>query len=421
MSLSDENQSQAPTTSQSAQNYTVSPKSHQLYNVIMGSGIAEVLNNGDETTKPIVMYASHILGEAIRNNDIEYAKEIVGKVNGERIWYAMLNAVGLGHLDMAKMLIAKLPQAINASTFEPPACTFDYSVLLRKAYRSRNAEMQNYILQLAKDACYIRKDSAFKESFALGMLMINIRNFKLSHGNDAHAYFMYSDAIWSADKPIIIAALNILYGNDRKISDNDKKMILQEACDGNNIEIIEHVMSECNIDPSYFNEVIDTSLDMNNETLNFLLNYVDFDEEKMKKGIIIMIILRSRSLEMVKTLMRHIDITKYLHYVYREDIFNEIKDRLDESQRSIIEFRIACKLGRYDDVNMLIDKMDLDNIKNSFSSACKSGCIKTVRRMFWCVYDHDKINSSLIYDMLSVGNEEMAQFAIEQIRNQMLS
>jgi hypothetical protein len=404
--------------------YSPTPKSHHLYKIIMRSGIAEVLTNfGDETTKPIVMYAGRILREAIQKNDIEYAKEVVNKVTSKDIRYAMFTAVGLGHLKMVKLLMRY------------PCDEYDYSRLLRNAYWSRNVKMQNYILQFAKDGCYNVDELAFKRSFGHGILMSNIHEFKIYNRNEPHDFLVYNDAIWSADKNIIMSALNFLYSEPlhgvaiiddtknrmdvSKISYDDKSHILEKACCDNNIEIIKYVMNECKIGPSYFSTIFQKIIvDINNETLNFILNYHDFND-MYRFDLCIDVILRNSDLEMAKSLMRQIDITPFSEYVNREEIFNEIKDRLKEPERSNTEFRIACKLGRYDDVKRLIDKVDPENVGYSFTPACISGCIKTVKLMFWRIYNHDN-NRSYIFELLGAENEEMVRFAIEQVRNQML-
>jgi hypothetical protein len=388
--------------------YNANPKSHQLYKVIMRSGIAEVLTNvGDEKTKPISMDARSILVNAIESNDVEYAKAVVSKVDGRDIACLMSKAALHGNLEMVKLLRAA----------RHPCHEYDFSMMLRNAYRSRNAEMQNYILQLAKDKCH---DSAFKKSFAHGLLMMTINDFKINGGKDPHTFIIYSIAICSADKAIIAAALKFLYDGDvSKISDGAKECILKEACFTNNIEIIKYVMNECKIDPSYFNKIFyEISMTINIETLMFLLNYIDFHVVAGMRTFDIEYAMLLGDLDVVKILIHHLDITKYCGFVNREEIFNEIKDRLKEPERSNTEFRIACKLGRYDDVNRLIDKVDPETVNHSMASACESGCIKTVKRIFWRAYDHHD-TGMLIYSILRLGNEEMGQFAIDQIRNQM--
>jgi hypothetical protein len=415
--------------------YNVTPKTHHLYNVIMTSGIAEVLNFNAEKTKPISMDVRDIFDAAAKSNDVEYAKEVLSRVNSRDIEYIIPIVVGLGHLDMVKLLF----DALHAPLAEPevvhPYRGCNFSILLRNAYMSRNAEMQNYILQLAKDGF---DDSAFKESFAHGILMMNIHDFKVN----GHPYCIYSDAILSADKDIIALALKFLFDGDvSKISHHCKRAILVKACFTNDVEIIKYVMGECKIDPSYFNEIFyGVSTHINNETLKFLLNYIDFDVVMKDGEFNIEHILRHGDLELVKNFMRHVDITPFSECIDREDIFNEIKDRLKEPERSNTEFRIACKLGRYEDVDRLIDKVDPELLLYSLTLAYESGCIKTVKRIYWHIIDIDKINISfsalsleteemikfaiedklhILFSLLNLGNEAMVKFAIDQIKNRM--
>jgi hypothetical protein len=395
-----------PASSQPAkpaqQHHDVIPKSHHLYKVIMRSGIAEVLTNyNDEKTQPIIMSAKNVLMSAVKSNDVEYAKEVVSKATSKDIELAMQDAVLQGNLEMVKLLHPLHP-------LHP----YDFSVLLRSAYRSRNAEMQNYILQLAKDGF---DDSAFKESFAHGILMMNIHDFKVS-GNP---YYIYSDAIWSTDKDIIASALKFLYGDDvSKISHDAKRMLLKEACFTNDIEIIKRVVNECKIESWCINLIFyDISMFINNTTLTFLLNYINFNEIRFL-GFGIENILLFRSLDMVKTVMRNFDIAPCYRAVNREEIFNEIKDRLNEHERTVVEFQVASRLGRYDDINRLIDKIGCTWASGALRLACESGCIKTVKRIFWRIYNHDE-DSPFLTDLLCLGNEEMVLFAIDQIRNQM--